>query len=191
MHLITVQQADGSRTSMITHGFRVDSEAELQAIEANLASSTRRVVHYLHKLWTSGAAELCLVLRINSRTFDSPSKSVSIQVRSRYHYYLTLWEIFTTASLRRFSLGSKWQQVSTAFLSIRADSNNAVVWMLSFPSLWESFQVHQLRLESLALSCFTTCNLTLCLVFWLRFGNPFVYQNYYHVYSFESFSHQR
>ena len=50
-----------------------------------------------------------------------------------YYYYLfsLFWEIFTPALADGFSRDSEWPQVSSTLLSILANLNNAVVWMVS------------------------------------------------------------
>ena len=44
---------------------------------------------------------------------------------------VTPWEFFTSALADGLSLETKWQQVSRTLLSILADLNNALVWMVS------------------------------------------------------------
>ena len=98
---------------------------------------------------------------------------------------------------------SKSRQVSRTLLSILADLNNGVVWMvLSRPtSLWEPFQVHQLRLVLSSPSCSIAflASPSICVSFWFvwfSFCGPLEWQNSrfsrisFYYYSFESFSRQ-
>ena len=57
---------------------------------------------------------------------------------------LLFWEFFAPAFAEGFSLESEWQQVTRTLLSILADLNNTVVWMVStrpLISLYRSFGV--------------------------------------------------
>ena len=53
---------------------------------------------------------------------------------STYYYYITPWEVFTSALPDGFPLKFEWQQIFSSprtLLGILADFNNAVVWIVS------------------------------------------------------------
>ena len=69
--------------------------------------------------------------------FNLLHSSQSITFPTNY-YYFTPWEVFTPALTDGLSMEFEWQQASSrsmTLLSILADLNNAVVWVVSTSSL--------------------------------------------------------